>query len=338
MIPSSPDAPRESAAAIEQAAFAWAARADRGPLTPDEEAELDAWAAADSRRAGAYARALAANAYLDRAVALGAHFEPALSPAPPPPTGAIGRRRMFAIGGGALAAALVGAIGIATYARPDSIATAKGDVRRVALAEGSSVTLNTDSEILPDLGTTTRRVDLVRGEALFEVAKDPARPFVVYADTVQIRAIGTSFTVRRHADGSVGVLVREGVVAVSRDGIAPVRLPAGGVTLVRPGKAIAAHALPEGELNRSMAWRDGRLDLTGLSLAAAAAEFARYSDRRIVVDDPSIAALKVTGVYSTSDPQGFARAAALSLGLATQEDEREIRIKRAPSSPAVRQE
>lgn len=301
----------EAAVDIEAAALTWAAKADRGPLSGEDQAALEAWAEADPRRAGAYARALAANAYFDRAAALGSDFRPKR-----PALGeTLDRRRVMTAGGALLAASVVAGVGLATLSGRGRIATPKGDVRRVSLPEGSAVTLNTDTAIRPVLGLQMRRVDLLKGEALFDVAKDSARPFVVFARDIQIRAIGTSFTVRVRDDHQVEVAVREGIVEVSRAAQAAVQLSAAMTALASPTGDIARAVSSLEALERAVAWREGRLDLAGMSLAAAAAEFGRYSDRPILIEDPAVAAMTVTGVYSVSDPEGFARAAALSLGL-----------------------
>ncbi|MBC7166370.1 FecR domain-containing protein [Phenylobacterium sp.] len=301
--------PRESAAEIEAAAAVWAARVDRGPLAPEEQSALDAWAAADPRRAGAYARAMAANAYFDQAAALGPNLPADAAPA-------WTRRRTFAAAGGAIAASLFGVVGANLLWTRGRIATPKGDVRRISLPEGSAVTLNTDTAIRPDFSASERRVELLRGEALFDVAHDPSRPFRVVADGVSVEAIGTSFTVRRHEDGAVEVIVRQGLVDVRRVGAASgLRLPAATASRVDSDQPILAKALSPEAVDKAMAWREGRLDLTGKTLAAAAAEFARYSDYEIRFEDPALGRLEVSGVYSISDPEGFARAAALSLGL-----------------------
>ena len=300
---------RENAADIEAAAATWAARVDRGPLSPEEQAALDAWAAADARRAGAYARAMAANAYLDQAAALGPNLHAKAEPA-------WTRRQTFAAAGGAVAASLFGVVGANLLWTRDRIATPKGDVRRISLPEGSAVTLNTDTAIRPDFSASERRVELLRGEALFDVAHDPSRPFRVFADGVRVEAIGTSFTVRRREGGAVDVIVRQGLVDVRRQGAAQsVRLPAGTASRVASGQPILAEALSPEAVDKAMAWREGRLELTGLTLSEAAAEFARYSDYEIRFEDPAVGRLEVSGVYSISDPEGFARAAALSLGL-----------------------
>jgi transmembrane sensor len=129
-----------------------------------------------------------------------------------------------------------------------------------------------------------------------------------------VRAVGTSFTVRRLADDSVRVVVREGTVEVSqlRDARQPMRASANVAVTSRPTGDIASASLPPAELSRQLAWREGMLAFDGVPVAAAAEEFARYSDTRIVVEDPRLAAETVTGLFSANDPRGFAKAVALS--------------------------
>ncbi|WP_293457080.1 FecR domain-containing protein [Phenylobacterium sp.] len=302
---------RERAAAIDATAADWAARVDRGPLSEAEQAELDAWAAADPRRAGAYARARAVSAHFDRARALGDDFVPARHPE----ARRRSRRRFLAGAGGLLAAGFAGAGVFALSRLNGRVATHKGDVRRVALSDGSAVTLNTDTAVRQAYGDKVRRVVLIRGEALFDVAKDAARPFDVVAGPVRVRAVGTSFTVRILPDDEVVVMVREGVVEVRRGDASPVRLAADRAVTVAASRPLAPVTLPAGGAERATAWRQGMLDLDGLTLAEAAGEYARYTDRRIRIADPAVAAMRVTGLFSMSDPDGFARAAALSLDL-----------------------
>lgn len=316
---------RDSSADIDAAAAAWAARVDRGPLSDEDRAALEAWAAQDPRRAGAYAKALAVNAHLDRAAGLGADFAPSSHPA----ARAADRRRLLATGGLLAAASVIGAVSYGALGLKGRVSTAKGDIRRAPLADGSAVTLNTDTAIRAAFDGKMRRVDLLRGEALFDVAKDSARPFVVVAGDVRVRAVGTSFTVRAHADGQVGVVVREGVVEVWRgaDG-SPVRLAAEHAVRVSSAGALAPTAVGAAAVDKALAWRQGQIDLDGLTLGQAADEFARYSDRRIVIDDPMIARLKMTGLFSASDPDGFAKAAALSLGLRVTAEADGVRLSR----------
>lgn len=317
---------RETAADIERAASCWAAKLDAEALTPDEAAALDAWSRADPRRAGALARAMAVSSHFDRAAGLGHDYMPASAPP------RLDRRTLFTLGGGALAASVAATMGLGLWRRGRDVVTLKGDVRRIALAEGSAITLNTATTVRPALDDRLRRIDLLRGEALFDVARDPERPFVVHAAGVQVQAIGTSFTVRLHDDDRVEVAVTEGVVEVRRPGERPLRLEAERRALVAPVGPVQVAEASGDELDRANAWRNGRLDLSGLTLGEAAAAFARYSDRSILIEDPAVAQLQVAGVFSTSDPEGFARAAALSLGLSLRSTPEGTRLDAAPLS------
>lgn len=307
---------RETASEIEEAAAAWAAKADRGQFTPEDQSAFEHWLSSDSRRAGAYARALAVNAHFDRAAALGPGFSPSEFEEPDARRPAFDRRKFMLAGGAAIAASVAGIAGYGIVSAGDAVVTAKGDLRRIALAEGSAITLNTNSRVEPRIEERLRQVHLVKGEALFDVSRDRIRPFVVHAGDVRIRVLGTSFSVRRFDDDSVQVSVLEGVVEVGTEGGSQYqRLTSGQRSRILPEGVFQTERLPQVALERSVGWRHGLIDLNGITLAEAAAEYARYSDRRIEISDPAIGAMEVTGVYSTSDPLGFARAAALSLDL-----------------------
>lgn len=318
---------KETASQIDEAAALWAARIDRGPLDGDTQARLDQWLAEDGRREGALARAMAINAHFDRAVALGADYSPDDFSAQDVPLSRINRRTFMLAGGGAIAASTAGLIGYGVIASGAVIGTSKGDLRRVTLAEGSAVTLNTQSRIAPRIEKARREIDLVEGEALFEVTPDRQRPFVVHAGKAQVRVLGTSFTVRRFDDGAVEVTVLEGLVEVRRaEDAAAQLLRAGERTRLRANGSFHQTRPGTAAVERAVGWRQGRLDLQGMTLDQAAAEFARYSDRPIEIANPQIGAMKVTGVFSTSDPAGFARAAATSLGLRAEVTEKGVRL------------
>lgn len=313
----------ESSDAIDAAAARWAARTDRESLSEQERTEFEAWASADPRRAGAYAKARAVNAYFDRAKALGTDFAPDEHPL----ARQAARRRFLAVAASVLALSIVGATGYFAHELRGREMTGKGDIRRLSLSDGSAVTLNTDTAIRADFSADRRKVELLHGEALFDVAKDAARPFIVSAGTVWVRAVGTSFTVRTMGNSEVRVLVREGVVDVAPvDGEAPIRIVAGNQAHVGVPGEVQLTALPAERIDGALAWRQGQIDLAGMTLAQAASEFSRYSDRRIRIDDPAVGRLKLTGVFSVSDPEGFAEAAALSLGLVATTDADGIRL------------
>lgn len=299
---------RESSADIDAAAARWAARCDRGPLNTAEEAELRAWIDADRRRLGAFARAQAILAHADRASGLGPAFA-ARAPAVSAPSRRAVIQGLLAAGLGTLA---VGGAWWANERR--GLRTVKGEVRLVPLPDGSSVTLNTETVVRVDFDAAGRRVELVSGEALFDVARDVKRPFVVHAGDTSVRAVGTSFTVRRMPDGAVRVVVREGTVKIERTrGETPTRTAtANEIATVEPAGQVGVAPVPPGETARNLAWREGMLSFDGVTIAAAVEEFARYSDVRIVVDDPRLRTETVTGLFAAADPRGFAKAVAVS--------------------------
>jgi transmembrane sensor len=212
------------------------------------------------------------------------------------------------------------------------LSTGKGETRVVALQDGSVVTLNTLSRIAVDFSEETRGIRLLQGEVLFDVAKNPGRPFVVLVGETQVRVVGTIFTVRRIAAAPVQVLVREGIVDVAKTGMAaaaPVRIFANmRATAPVTGGGIAAHTVAPTELRRALAWQDGRIELKGETLAEAVTEFARYSDTKIVIDDPRLAKEEIAGLFNANNPVGFAQTVAVSLNARTRIEEDVVHISR----------
>lgn len=320
---------RQTAHEIDVAAAAWTARADRGPLSPLEQERLQAWLDSDVRCPGAYGRMRGLALNTERARALGAGFEPSSFMPPVRHT-----RRAMIWTGGAAAAAVAGAgtFGLFRLYHGERFMTRKGEVKVVALGDGSVVTLNTASRIAVDFSRSKRNIALVEGEALFDVAKDRNRPFVVTAGATQVRAVGTSFTVRRLADSPIQILVREGVVEITQQRQAatkPVRASANteAVSLIdRPGVTAAPVAAPE--LDRQLAWRDGRIEFDGATLDQAIADFARYSDTRIVVDDRSLGREEISGLFQADDPVGFAQSVAISLNARAEVRDGEVSLAR----------
>lgn len=309
----------EASDEIDEAAALWAARVDHAPLTPAEADALDAWLAGDTRRLGAYARARAALMLVENARALGPNYDPANFMPAHGERESVGwsRRRMLWLSGSAVAAAGVGAATWRVLHAGQYYETVTGEMRRIALPDGSAVALNTASAIYVDFSHERRAVTLARGEALFEVAKDRQRPFVVTAGVTRVQAIGTAFAVRRRADRDVSVLVREGTVEVARAGVpARVRLHRNMKAEARDDEAspIATSVSDDEAVERQLYWQEGKIALSHTTLAAAATEFARYNDERIVTA-PDVGERRISGLFEATDPEGFAEAAALSLGL-----------------------
>jgi transmembrane sensor len=311
---------RQSASEIEAEAARWVMRLDREGRTCDVADDLQNWLAGDTRRQGALLQAEAAWVMLDRGQLLSA--EPGRRAAND--SLRVPRRALF-VGAGAAIAAGVGAAFLLNL--PEQYGTAVGEVRRIPLADGSTAAINTGSTINVDLGRDARRVRLEKGEAWFQVARDPSRPFRVEAGPVRVEAVGTAFSVRRRKGGA-DVRVTEGVVRVWVEGAEGhvVRLSAGAKAFVADNAAVTERTGAPSEIDRELAWRSGKIDLAGETLEQAVAEFNRYNARKLVVTDPDLAAERLYGVFRTDDPEGFAGAAAASLDASVSADADEIRI------------
>jgi transmembrane sensor len=320
---------KKTAHQIDTEAAGWAARIDHGPLEPGEEHTFQAWLHGDVRCAGAFARMRALALATERARALGPDFDPAaFAPAP-----FMARRTVLRMGGALAASALVAVAGSWQVLRHRGrFSTGKGETKVIALKDGSVVTLNTASEIQVNYSDALRSVELIRGEALFDVAKNRARPFVVAAGDTNVRVVGTSFTVR-HLDATpVQVLVREGIVEVFKPATdtAPVRITANNMAVARADDeaAIATMPVPVVQVHRQLAWQNGQIAFEGETLAQAVQEFSRYSDTRIVIDDPGLAREEIAGLFKATDPVGFAQTIAISLNAHARIGEGEVRLTR----------
>lgn len=319
-----------SASEIDEEAADWAARVDAHGLDLEHDPELQTWLRGDPRRAGALLRAQAAISFLDRGRALASvtpSVEDIVAPRP--------NRRALMIGaGGAVAAALVGGFGL-WAARPQRLDTRLGEIRRVPLADGSLVAINTRTALEVAMKPKSRRVVLKEGEAWFQVAKDPSRPFVVAAGPVRVRAVGTAFSVRRGegAGAAVDVMVTEGVVEtwIEGDETSRRRVSAGSRVVLASAASPTVAESPS-EIERSLAWRNGEIALDGESLDQAAQLFNRYNSRQIVIDDPALGRERFVGLFQTNAPESFAAAVAATLGAVVTDDPRTIRISRARAS------
>ena len=214
-----------------------------------------------------------------------------------------------------------------TLARDAS--TEIGERSLVVLDDGSKVTLNTASAVHADYNDRERRVTLVRGEAFFDVAKDPNRPFVVSAGSRQVIAVGTAFDVRLQ-DSQVKVILVEGKVRVERiidrtvsPTVHPQRVSAvtlePGATLV--GRDDGADRLEQLDPARATSWRNGNLVFDGERLADVVAEMNRYSRQQFVIGNPALAERRISGVFEPAGSAGFAKALeAYGIAHATQEN------------------
>ncbi|WP_115552541.1 FecR family protein [Xanthomonas arboricola] len=309
---------RQNAQEIEQEAMHWVLRLDREGRTPAVCEELDQWLGGDVRRRGALLKAEATWCTLDAlAETSDAAFRHVPSPAPKSAPSRAPHRGRWPMVVGACAAVAIAVVGLSVLLpRGEQYQTAIGEVRRVPLADRSTMAINTASKVRVAYIQELRAISLEQGEAWFRVAKNKQRPFVVSAGPVRVEAVGTAFSVRRHSDGA-DVMVTEGVVRVWVVGAEPraVALSAGSAlfiadtAVIRQEPEIAAPVI-----ERKLAWRAGRLDLSGETLAEAVAEFNRYSPTPIVVAQTQVAQKRLFGVFRLDDPEGFARTAAITLG------------------------
>ena len=328
---------RETSTKVSAVAADWAARVDGAPLEANDQVALDRWLAADSRHLGAYARARAVLYHAGRARAFGPDFDPnsylkehggkaagADEEAPPLAM----RRRTFLLGGGAtFVAGTAIALGVSWQAAAQVYTTKRGEIRLIPLEDGSAVTLNTASSMRVAFSRQLRHVDLVEGEAIFDVARDPVRPFVVVAGDTRVRASDTSFTMRHLSDAPVQVTVRRGALEIDHGaGSGARRTITANMRAVSPddgGQVTTSQTTPT-EIAQELSWREGMLSFEDVPLAQAIKEFGRYSDTEIAFADPEIGNETVTGLFAASNPAGFARSVALSLGLETQVKGRRI--------------
>ena len=289
------------AEALNEKAAAWFARLHSAEVTPEDRVAFDLWMETP-HNAVAYARAEATweRAERLRATPLRTASGSRANAAP------IWTRRAAAVG----VLALGGAAGWRLFNAHEVFETALGERKRATLADGSIVELNTGSRLEVDFSAKLRAVRLIAGEALFQVAKDAARPFVVAAGDARVRAIGTAFNVRLR-EHMVEVTVTEGVVQIGGKQADPVARPrharklvAGQGAVVGPG-AVAEVPLNPEALQRRVAWCDGVIELCGETLEQAVAEFNRYRTAKLVVGDPELAGVRVGGTFGVLEADKF---------------------------------
>jgi transmembrane sensor len=231
-----------------------------------------------------------------------------------------GRRQLARVAMLSLAAVVVAAAWLVQgyWLSAIDLRTSVGEQRSVTLADGSVVFLNTNSELKLHWTKHERRIDLLRGEARFQVAKNPARPFVVATQEATVRAVGTVFNIRK-AEAITQVAVLEGRVEVNaipreleenayptRDAgqpaaqMMPDLLLAAGQRAAVTRRGVEANVGPP--IERVAAWTERRLVFRGEALSAVVAEFNRYRLQALVVDDPSLAVIRINGVFDLDDP------------------------------------
>lgn len=335
----SPSDPAPPAAA----AAAWLAKRDRGLTAVEQDAYLE-WLRADPQHGAAITHLEKTWGALDAL----AEWRPAHSPQPNPDLLARPRfgtwlRRPVLVGT-LMAAALTGGFLIyrGVVREPAPVMRVIPSPERLTLADGSVVELNHGGRIETAFTPELRRVRLLQGEAHFTVAKNPLRPFVVEADGVTVRAVGTAFDVLRSA-GAVEVLVTEGKVQVEVDRPAvagdhpaaaplPTPLVAGERAVVDTVAAVppVVAAMSAGEIARALSWQGVRLEFEALPLGEVITEFNLRNRQQLVIGDAGTGRLRVGGSFRADNVDAFVRLLEASFGV--------IAERRADGSLVLRRE
>lgn len=222
---------------------------------------------------------------------------------------------------------------IAQVARYSLQASTKpGEHKNIRLEDGSTLWLNTNSQVNIAFTDTSRTIELLRGELHIEVAKDKQRPLSVLAAGKAIQAVGTAFNVQYHR-GDLELVVTEGVVEVAsytmnqafgKGLLAPViKSTSNPITLVQGQKSLLS--LPNSnvepisleEIANNLSWREGKIVFRGETLVDVIEEVSRYTDKTVVLGDTSLANLQVAGLFNTNDVDALIATLADNLQIST---------------------
>lgn len=340
---------------IEQHAAEWLARRECNEWTPRDGEELEAWLSSSTRHRVAFLRLEAAWREADRLRALsnaankggvparyawtshgvaGSGEPRASSQAEWRNTRQLRARVQQARGWRKALVASLAVVAIALMAwsgwnrsgrQEATFASRTGELKTIALTDGSSATLSSASQIDVVMTRDARSVTLLRGEAYFEVAHDAARPFAVSANDHHVVAVGTRFSVRRDPK-SLRVVVTEGKVRLDSPADAhgqagpSTLLPAGSMASAGPN-GVLVRSLSLEEAERHLEWRSGFLAFEDTALVDAVAEFNRFSLRKIELGDSGVALLRIGGNFRWDNSDGFV--SLLELGFP-------VRVERLP--------
>ena len=269
------------------------------------------------------------------------------SPSPPAaygtkPSRSVSPRRLAIAASTVFVSVAVGASLWFKFFYAPTYTTAVGEERTLKLSDGSTVELNSRSRLRVRFSQNQRDVDLLEGQALFKVAKDHARPFIVASDGTRVRAVGTQFDVYRKLEGTV-VTVLEGHVAVTTaEPETPRGSPSASIPDFDPRTSnsdaaflsageqatLTPRATPKpirANVASATAWTQHQLVLDSAPLTDVAEEFNRYSTRKLIVEDSGNHPLRLSGVFST-DPDFLIRYLRDRPDISMQETDSEIHI------------
>jgi transmembrane sensor len=345
-------------AALDAEAAAWVAKFDAGDVSAKDQAAFQAWLNSSALHRQAIAEY---GSFWSEFDALGQLTDPARAEREPGPQAARSRQgaRYWLAAAAASVLVTVAAGGFLLQQKtPDrsqvavrqqvpvhpsgrqTYATAIGGQKKFALADGSVVTLNTNSRIDVEFRGDGRDIHLVRGEAYFDVVHDEKRPFIVHANQYVVRDIGTAFAVHLTEKGLVDVRVTKGRVEIAaRAGADSVSRRAKSLGILSAGQDVLfgekierAEVVSDAELDRKLAWRQGQLIYSGQPLTEVLADISRYSDIQIELADPALGNLPVGGAFSVNQTDAIVAALENNFGIHAQWiDAHHVRLTSADS-------
>lgn len=308
---------------LDVAAAEWLVRRQDG-LTQDEEAQFQVWLAADARHAQAFQQFQHLWNRLPTTPVLAVAPAKHTSPKRHWRWGEALTSWLPQLSAAAVAFAMVGGGWWGWEQWRDaptftaSYATARGQQQDIRLPDGSRLWLDTATHAEVTFYRDRREVRLPEGQALFAVQPGPERPFTVLAGPVRVTVVGTRFSVRNTRaglhEGQVGVMVEEGHVRVADSNVATTSTHGPSMADLIAGQSLVADAtaglgpVQQGDTAQAGLWRAGRVNFDSTPLAEALAEFGRYSDIHLVVRDPWVAGLRVSGSFDLRRVDAFERA------------------------------
>lgn len=292
--------PPHGDARLEEAAH-WLARLDSGTASPEE---FEAWRAADPRHAAAFVRIAGVWSQLGQ-VKNRSHGQLAAEPDDASQGLQSTSRRAFLRAASVAGAALLagGSLYAGRTLSRERARTGLGERRVLRLADDCQLELNTDSEVAWRFSRDSRRFWLERGEVSLLIPADASRPCTLDATSTVATLDGGEFNARLRGK-SLELLVVRGAGSISRTAQKALRLESGQSAFVT-GNAMTRRAVTRDTVESVIAWRRGEILFRGESLAAAVADYNRYLTRKLVITDPSVAAVKLGGRFTTTDPTTF---------------------------------
>ena len=337
-------------------ACAWIAQFETGDMTPEDFAAFREWMQRSPRHASEMKRLAHLSQNLDVLTEMAEPLEDAMTQF----REIVARRKrpFWRRASVAFASAVMlvcaagGAYFYQSFDRPDAnepvmIATAIGDYEERVLPDGSVVELNSNSHIELEFTREERKIRLLRGEAFFRVASNPARPFVVAAGDNQVTAVGTAFAVRLFdVEDQLEVTVPDGRVAVSTPPALTAAAGAGAAAqaeaktdllVLKAGQNIVVSPLAETapiiemsqrDLQRKLSWQEGLFDFSETPLIDVIEEVSRHTAMQIEIADPQLRNLKFGGVFRTGETTALLHALEASFDIEVEYvDDQHVRLK-----------